>query len=198
MANNYTQFSECFDNLTDEQAKYAEILLSTLDAFLSYEGEVDGDCPEDIKEALSELDTDSFENFGFFNWSIEDDEGNPGNKKIWFYSEDHGNPDAVADVVRHLLKKFNRTGEAWTLSYSSSCSQPRVGEFGGGTLIVTSHVILDNTIPIQDIIDDTTTDRRKECIDTIKHNTTNEQALEIAIKLAKHVPLSALEEIIAP
>ena len=43
----------------------------------------------------------------------------------------------MAHLVQKFLKKF-RPADCWPLTYSETCSKPRVGEFGGGALFVTA------------------------------------------------------------
>ena len=42
--------------------------------------------------------------------------------------------------VQKFLKKF-RPDQCWSLTYSTTCSKPRVGEFGGGAVFVTANKI---------------------------------------------------------
>ena len=54
--------------------------------------------------------------------------------RIW------GNADNVAWLVQKFLKKF-RPDQCWSLTYATTCSKPRVGEFGGGAVFVTADEI---------------------------------------------------------
>ncbi len=55
-------------------------------------------------------------------------------RKIW------GDVSNVAWLVQKFLKKF-RPDQCWSLTYSATCSKPRVGEFGGGAVFVTADTI---------------------------------------------------------
>ena len=45
--------------------------------------------------------------------------------------------ERVAHFVQQFLKSF-RPGDCWSLTYATTCSKPRVGEFGGGAVFVTA------------------------------------------------------------
>ena len=49
-------------------------------------------------------------------------------------------PDNVAWLVQKFLKKF-RPDQCWSLTYATTCSKPRAGEFGGGAMFVTADEI---------------------------------------------------------
>lgn len=70
---------------------------------------------------------DGAENFGF-DYELGEDE-------IHFYSEEYGNIDTVQALVSEFISLF-RKDYVFTLSWSESCSKMRVGEFGGGGMIV--------------------------------------------------------------
>jgi hypothetical protein len=42
--------------------------------------------------------------------------------------------------VQKFLKKF-RPDQCWSLTYATTCSKPRAGEFGGGAVFVTADEI---------------------------------------------------------
>ena len=49
----------------------------------------------------------------------------------------HGDPTHVAWLVRKFLARF-RPDECWSLTFATTCSKPRAGEFGGGAVFVTA------------------------------------------------------------
>jgi hypothetical protein len=61
-------------------------------------------------------------------------------RHLWLYADENGNPDNVAHLVHKFLKQF-RPNECWSLTWATTCSKPRVGEFGGGAIFVTAHEI---------------------------------------------------------
>lgn len=112
MANNYRQFSEILKLESKEEADwYREYFLK--------------------KE--QELDTE--DEYLEFQYSIEED-----NSEIWFYAEEYGNVENVAELVQTFLKHFNKT-TSWVFTWADTCSKPRSGEFGGGAAYVTSNSI---------------------------------------------------------
>lgn len=116
MAQNYMQFSEVIDNLTVEEHDWFKKALALND---------DG-CYDDGVETPAWWD-DSTESFGF--------EYDLGQSEIQFYSEEYGNIDTVQALVSEFISLF-RKDYVFTLSWSESCSKMRVGEFGGGGMIV--------------------------------------------------------------
>lgn len=54
---------------------------------------------------------------------------------IWVHAEDSGDLDALADVVSFFQLRFE-IDEPWTLTWAETCSKPRVGNFGGGGVVV--------------------------------------------------------------
>jgi hypothetical protein len=74
--------------------------------------------------------------FAGAGFKCEWDEGDePGS--VVFFAEECGWPDRVAYLVQKYFQRFH-TGECWSLTWSETCSKPRVGEFGGGGMLVTA------------------------------------------------------------
>jgi hypothetical protein len=61
-------------------------------------------------------------------------------RHLWLYADEYGNPENVAHLVQKFLKMF-RPDQCWSLTYATSCSKPRVSEFGGGAVFVTADEI---------------------------------------------------------
>lgn len=116
MAQNYMQFSEVIDNLTVEEHDWFKKAL-TLNDDGGYD---DGVVPPAWWD-------DGAESFGF-DYDL-------GTSEIQLYSEEYGNIDTVQALVSEFISLF-RKDYVFTLSWSDSCSKMRVGEFGGGGMIV--------------------------------------------------------------
>jgi hypothetical protein len=116
MAQNYMQFSEVIDNLTVEEHDWFKKALALND----------DDGYDDGVEPPAWWD-DGSESFGF--------EYDLGTSEIQLYSEEYGNIDTVQALVSEFISLF-RKDYVFTLSWSESCSKMRVGEFGGGGMIV--------------------------------------------------------------
>ena len=56
---------------------------------------------------------------------------------MWLYAEEWADLERVAHLVQKFLEQFRPEG-CWSLSWATTCSKPRVGEFGGGALFVTA------------------------------------------------------------
>ncbi len=56
-------------------------------------------------------------------------------KDVWVHSEDSGDIGALADTVAAFQERFE-VEEPWSLSWAGTCSKPRVGDFGGGGIVI--------------------------------------------------------------
>jgi len=54
---------------------------------------------------------------------------------VWVHSDESGDLGVVAEVVGRFQKKFKIT-EPWIGSCSYHCDHPKLGEFGGGAVLV--------------------------------------------------------------
>lgn len=114
MANNYTQFSEMIPCETGEQQEW---LMQELAVAVKGEERPDPVCEfeEEPPHPACEFEAN--------------DEG------VWVCARESGDLDALADVVVAFQNVFG-IEESWTLTWADTCSKPRVGEFGGGGLVV--------------------------------------------------------------
>lgn len=53
----------------------------------------------------------------------------------WFFSEESGDPEQLADFIHHLVAKFDLP--PYGFDWSHTCSKPRTDEFGGGAIWIT-------------------------------------------------------------
>jgi hypothetical protein len=74
--------------------------------------------------------------------SKETDDGGPsceakleGKKHVWIHSEENANLEAMVDVLCEFQNCF-KLREPITVSWAHTCSKPRIGEFGGGAVVV--------------------------------------------------------------
>lgn len=135
MANNYLQFSEVLEGLTEEEADWiVAVATAACDPEQRSSSPVaeelwgDEDCYFSFRKEPSE-DTENpiFETHPF---------------RVWFYSEESDDPHNVARLVQAFFKRF-RAGQKcyFTLSWADWCDKLRIGEFGGGALVVTEDFI---------------------------------------------------------
>lgn len=111
MANNYCQFSTAIEYITAEEQEWAEAELTRL---------------ADLNE-----DNDGNLEFGH-EFDVDDHVSlylNSGNES--------GNPSAVVNFVQSFIRKF-RPSYVFSMEWAETCSKLRVGEFGGGAVIVTA------------------------------------------------------------
>jgi len=109
MANNYLEFSEEISLLTDQELAWF-------------------DKEEERQAKLRDEDSDD---------CCYDYEVDAERRFVWFHGDESGNPNTVADLVQRFLKD-NRPNSFFMLTWSETCSKPRLGEFGGGAVFVTA------------------------------------------------------------
>jgi hypothetical protein len=150
MANNYLEFSAVIERLTAEEEAWLKEQLQPIRVF----GEKE--CPEDaIPAELADTeanwtgsrflrdkeDCDPQWDGRGFEYAFHDDADTDGwGRHLWFYTEEWGDASNVAWLVQKFLKQF-RPDQCWALTYSTTCSKPRVGEFSGGAVFVTADKI---------------------------------------------------------
>jgi len=134
MANNYLQFSEVIQLKSEAEKEWVEWYL----------GIIPGSDESDAFEKLSDqseyerqlerynLQTDDLSLNFQWNTGEEND--------LWIYADESGDVDNVALFVQDYLRKF-APDESFGITYASTCSKMRVGEFGGGAAFVTSDEI---------------------------------------------------------
>lgn len=142
MANSYVQFSAELINLSDEEAEWLKAELRG--PVFDFEDGDDDDKKRELciawakEHGVDVDDGDPVDFFGCwprFDWSINrvdilehlwirDDEGS-------------GDIESVVSIVRRFLRKFKRK-DAFVLEWAETCSKPRIGEFGGGGVVVTA------------------------------------------------------------
>ena len=151
MANNYLEFSEVLPRLTTEEVSWLQEQLEIvyiIDGKEYTEEELPKGKSTGTADAtwtgcrayrdMEDFDPDWGDGVGFlYSFSDPDKPDTEWGRYLWIYSEEHGNVDCVSHVVQKFLKKF-RPDECWSLTYATTCSKPRVGEFGGGALFVTA------------------------------------------------------------
>ena len=150
MADNYIQFSEVIPELTAEEEGWLKDQLEIVyivDGKEYTEDTVPGDHYSDVANwvgcralrDMEDYDSDAGDDAGFqyeFDDSDEEDVG----RHLWLFSRDWAFIDNVAHLVRKFLGQFRPT-ECWSLTWSATCTKPRVGEFGGGAVFVTAERI---------------------------------------------------------
>ncbi len=146
MAENYLQFSETLNNMTAEEAAWLEDQLQSIAVFGDREfrkndpaiatmpNEPDFAGPRFLRD---DPDFDCSYDVRGFDFAFEDEQDA---RNLSLYADDYGNPEHVAWLVHKFLKRF-RLDQCWSLTYSNTCSKPRVGEFAGGAVFVTANQI---------------------------------------------------------
>jgi len=150
MANNYMQFSELVENLTNEERAWIEKLPDRGD----YEDnpDIEEDWEKHFGAALIDygLDVegldDTLDSFPGFDYKIEADGG------WWIYVDEGGYLDHLAYVMQGFIRKF-RPEFIFKLTWAETCSKLRIGEFSGGCLVVSKdEVVFRNAYSMADEI----------------------------------------------
>jgi hypothetical protein len=149
VANNFVQFSEVIPQLRPDEEQWLRHQLEIVSVVDDKEF-ADGDEPEDDDPDDAEFrgcrafrdmeDYDSSEkDAGFCYEFCTDETAEPEGwgRHLWIYADECGDLERIAHLVQKFLKQF-RPNECWVLTYSETCSRPRVGEFGGGAMFVTA------------------------------------------------------------
>lgn len=124
MANNYMQFSEAINSLTEAETAWITEKLSQLD------DQPDPSCPglEDWQQEIAQ--------FGWLScrWQIERPDNLP--VRLWLYDEESGNVENLVPFVQAFLTAF-RPSDFFTLEWATWSSKPLLRGFSGGAVLIT-------------------------------------------------------------
>ena len=150
MANHYLQFSEVLPHLTGDEERWLQHQLEVVLVFRGREY-VKGSLPEGLDPAEAEWtgcrvyrDLEGFESefdeSAGFEYRFSNDLHGDGSRQFWIYADESGDLERLAHLIQKFLCQF-RPDQCWSLTYATTCSKPRLGEFGGGALFVTADEI---------------------------------------------------------
>jgi hypothetical protein len=128
MANNYTHFSFAFKINSPAEAEYLETVLQSADSY--DEGGTAKDIADDVFE--------DFEEYQCLGFDCNIECGADGGE-VWIHDDGgEGNVDYVVQFLQAYMLKFKIT-KPIAFEFAVTCDMPRVGEFGGGAVVVTAH-----------------------------------------------------------
>ena len=148
MSNNHLEFSEVIPQLSDREACWLQDQLQVVYVFGDKEY-ADNEVPDDLEPDDAEwigcrayrdmpgCEPDDAENVGFGYEFSGDDKDEDWGRYVWLHADEWGDVERVAHLVQKFLKEFRPEG-CWSLTWATTCSKPRVGEFGGGAVFVTA------------------------------------------------------------
>ncbi len=126
MANNYVSFCEALPIHNQEERDWWQRVLS-----------FDPDDHDDPPARFALVSGVEGVNFRYGSLEVQAD---LEDDCVILYSDDGGNVDLTAMLVQAFLRRFHPT-KNFILRYAVYCSKTRVGEFGGGALVVTAQRI---------------------------------------------------------
>jgi len=147
MADMYTEFSEVIPRLTKEEEVWLKEQLEIVYVFDGKEY-TDATLPKErssdeadwvgcgVFRDVEDYDCSAGADAGFQYEFCDSDDKDTG-RYLWLYAQDWGYVDNVVHLVRKFLGTF-RSNDCWSLTWSTTCSKPRAGEFGGGAVFVTA------------------------------------------------------------
>lgn len=134
MADNYTQFSEALVVKNKKELAWWRLILRAGDKSVSDHWLDNEPMTEAAKLWVPILGSENDNGYEFL-WKIDED-GSQYN--LWFHSDEYGNAEHVAGIVQAFFKYMRPKGrDIFTLTWADTCSSSRVGQFGGGALVVT-------------------------------------------------------------
>jgi hypothetical protein len=156
VADNYLEFSEVITDLSQSEEDWLDSQLETVCVFGEQEYAEDQvpagldpceadwmgcrayrddpDCADYVKQL--DMDGPGFE----YDFADGDNLPDSWGRHLWIHGGENGYVDGAACLVRKFLKRF-RPDQCWSLTYATTCSKPRVGEFSGGAVFVTAEEI---------------------------------------------------------
>ena len=147
MADNYTEFSEVIPKLNEKEEGWLKDQLEIVYVFGEKEY-TDDTLPKDrssddadwvgcrVFRDVEDYECDAGADAGFQYEFCDSDDEDYG-RHLWMYAQDWGYVDNAVQLVQKFLKTF-RPDDCWSLAWATTCSKPKLGEFGGGAVFVTA------------------------------------------------------------
>lgn len=146
MANNYLQSSFAVkfpENVCDWAYHFYQNILEgaeyTIGALDSDDSFVDKEYRSDVEEFLKsyvyhvnseDAEDDYYDIHAGFTVKLD------GEATLWISAEESGDPSMMAHFLQYVLQKFHLE-KMIMFEWSETCSKMRVGEFGGGSCLIT-------------------------------------------------------------
>lgn len=100
--------------------------------YLEFSEVIENLTPEEVEWWENDAEKIGGHSIDYYDFEVDEK-----NKLVWFHADESGDVDDIAVVVQAFLKKF-RINECFSLTWSCTCSKPRIGEFSGGGMFVTA------------------------------------------------------------
>jgi hypothetical protein len=148
MADYFTHFSEVIPHLKPEEEAWLREQLECVQVFDGHEYPLENTPPHLASREpewrgcrfLRDIeDADDYHDYGpgFDYEFVDDDDPDGWGRHLWLHDEDGARLATVVHLVQKFLRRF-RPRDSWSLTYAHVCLAPRVGEFGGGGIVVTA------------------------------------------------------------
>jgi hypothetical protein len=149
MATTFLQFSTALSELTPEETEWCKKLCSALYSLPDAAWDEDDEDDRSNKSAYLEEHKElgqvavgiGFDDYGDrisgTDFCVYNGPGSSFAGHALICAEESGNVDYAAALIQAFLERF-RPEQAHTLTWSETCSQMRIDEFGGGAILITA------------------------------------------------------------
>jgi hypothetical protein len=153
MADESVEFSEALPRLSVEEEAWLKHELEWIAELADGQQcpfEADDPAPADVVWVGPRFlrDSDDYnphDSTGFdYRFQEDDTDGRGVARYLWIYGQDYGNPSHAGWLVKKFLSRF-RPDQCWGLTWSATCSKPRLCQFGGGAVFVTADEVRQYT-----------------------------------------------------
>jgi hypothetical protein len=140
VADNYVQFSEGLVIQTDEEEAWLRRLFEE-GKFFNHEEDVDK-YEEFLRLwGISHISESAMYSWPGFGYEFEGDSTGSRTRYLWIWDGGmYGDVESAAAIIQAFIRKF-RPDSVFRLTWAASCSKPRIGEFFGGAVVISSSVI---------------------------------------------------------
>ena len=133
MADNYMQFSEQISGLTPEAAEWVETVLGFESENFEDEDQARAALADLLGRKTEDLVDIDMDYWPCFDWTVDGAE----KSSLWLRDNgEHFNTDDVMLFVQSLITKW-MPAYIFSMTWAGTCSKQRIGEFGGGWIVVT-------------------------------------------------------------
>jgi hypothetical protein len=137
MANNYSRFSDVIHALNLEEQRWVREELQRFDERPTSRHDTEEECEAHTAMFAKErnIEADTVDCWPSFEWQLEAETDDKGTRDLWLYADESFDLDHILAFVQRFLQRF-RPEDIFAMTWAETCSRPRIGEFGGGWMVV--------------------------------------------------------------